>query len=45
METVVRHTQQTAHSIRSRPATRSITGMVMTLKAVGERVLAMAKAE
>ncbi|EGO63369.1 methyl-accepting chemotaxis protein [Acetonema longum] len=46
MERVINHTQQTAHITQEQSkATQSITEMVMTLKDVGEKLLAMAKAE
>lgn len=44
MEMVISHTQQTAHITQEQAkATQSITEMIMTLKDVGERLLAMAK--
>ena len=46
MEMVINHTQQTAHITQEQAkATQSITEMVMTLKDVGEKLLAMAKTE
>lgn len=46
METVIGHTQQTAAITQDQAkGTQSITEMIMTLKYVGEKLLAMAKAE
>lgn len=46
MEMVISHTRQTAHITQEQSkATQSITEMIMTLKEVGEKLLAMAKVE